>query len=213
MATLAALLKRRFRAGPDAPPAGAHEVRLLASPDAAALARAVSVLAALDQAADALRLLRKGGPGRATGAAEALRRLALLRLALVQFVDALAAAREGPLDPAAAIEGAPGGETFHRHLRAFRAQLDGCHPRMVGETETVALLRRVQDQPVLITVATRTLRPDRLTSAELARMSDFVDQVRAGWAEQVEALRAQVADQTHRLSPAELDSLPPAPAS
>lgn len=207
MAPLAALLMRRLRPSRPASPAGAAEVRLLTGPEAAALVGAAAVLAAIDQAAAALRQLRSAGSGAEPGSPEALTRLALLRYGVVQFVDALEAAEGGAPDPRAVIAGVSGGEAFHRHLRAFRAQLDGCHPRMVGETEAVALLRRVQGQPVLVAVATRTRRPDRLTPAELAQMSAFVDHVRAAWADEVEALRAGLAERTRALEPGDLERL------
>jgi hypothetical protein len=212
MVPLVALLISRLRPSRPAAPAGADEVRLLAGPEAETLARSAAVLAAIDQSAAALRLVRSGASAADPASPQALTRLALLRYGVVQFVDALEAAEGGAPDPHAVIAGVAGGEAFHRHLRAFRQQLDGCHPRMVGETEAVALLRRVQGQPVLVAVATRTRRPDRLTRAELAQMSAFVDQVRAAWAGEVEALRARLAERTRDLPPQALERLPEAPA-
>ncbi len=216
MAVLAALLRRRLRAASrPSPPPGADDVRLLDTPDAVLMAEAASTLAAIDQSMAALELLRRRSrrPAPDPHGPEALIDLALLRHGVVQFVDCFEAGRRaGGPDPGTAFGGMDGGAAFYRHLCAFRDQLSGPHARLVGVTQPVALLRRPGDQPVLVGVATRTRRPDRLTDAELAQMIAFIGHARAAWTDRLEEIRARVVDHARALSPEELDRLPSAPA-
>ncbi len=207
MAAFAALFRLRRR-GPPAAPLGALDVRLLDSPQARRLAEAAAVLAAMDQGLEALAELHARSRRRPPDprGVDALVEVALLRHGVVQFVDCYEAARGAGLmdDPD------PAGLAFYRHVRAFRDELCGPHARLVGETQTVALLRRVADRPVLAGVLTRTRRPDRLTPAELAQMLAFTRRARAACAERLEEMRAAVLDEVRTLSADELDRLPAA---
>ena len=208
MAALAARF-RRHRPGGSSAPLGVQDVRLVDSPDARMLARAAAILAAMDQALEALAELQarsRRRPPAPTGP-EALIEVALLRHGVVQFVDCLDAAHAVGLLEEVDLSGL----AFCRHLRAFRDELCGPHARLVGETQTVALLRRVADRPVLAGVATRTRRPGRLTAAELTQLLTLTGQVRAACAERLERLRATVLEQVRGLSATRLDSLPRAP--
>jgi hypothetical protein len=208
MAAFAALLRRR---GSHAP-LGAHDVRLLATPDALRLAETAAILAAMDQALQALTELRARSrrPSPGTYEAGALVEVALLRHGVVQFLDCFDAARSLGLLDEAAFGGSAEARSFYRHLRAFRDQLSGPHARLVGETQTVALLRRMGDRPVLAGLATRTRRPDRLTPAELAQLLAFFGRARAACARRLEEMRASVLDHLRRLPVDELEALPPA---
>lgn len=208
MAVAAAVFRRR-RGVPSAP-LGAHEVRLLDTPEARRLAEAAAILAAMDQAREALSEVhaRSRRPAPDPGGADAIVEIALLRHGVVQFVDSFEAARRADLLDDATFDGPGVGPAFYRHLCAFRDELSGPHARLVGETGTVALLRRVGDRPVLAGVAIRTRRPGRLTSAELAQMLAFVGLARDACAERLEQMRAAVLDQVRSLSADELETLP-----
>lgn len=216
MAVFAALFRRRPRsASPSPRPPGADDVRLLDTPDAVLMAEAASTLAAIGQslaALEALRLRSRRPPPEPHGP-DALTDLALLRHGVVQFVDCFEAGRRaGGPSPETAFGGLDGGAAFYRHLCAFRDQLSGPHARLVGSTQPVALLRRAGDQTILVGVATRTRRPDRLTEAELAQMIAFIGHARTAWTHRLEEIRERVVDQARALSPDDLDRLPPAPA-
>lgn len=208
---VAATVFRRRRGVPSAP-LGAHEVRLLDTPEARRLAEAAAILAAMDQAREALSEVhaRSRRPAPDPKGPDALAEVALLRHGVVQFVDSVEAARRADLLGDAILDGPGVGPTFYRHLCAFRDELSGPHVRLVGETGTVALLRRVGDRPVLAGVAIRTRRPGRLTSAELAQMLAFVALACAACAERLEEMRAAVLDQARGLTADELETLPAA---
>lgn len=210
MVAFAALLRRR-RQAPSAP-LGAHEVRRLDTPDGRLLAGAAAILAAMDQAFEALTELHARSRRRAPdpGGPDALGEVALLRFGLVQFVDSFDSARSAGLLEAADLDGPDGGLFFYRHLCAFRDELEGPGARLVGETEAVVLLRRIADRPVLIGVATRARRPGRLTPAELAQILSFIGRTRSACATRLEQKRSALLDRVRALSAEELDSLPAA---
>lgn len=211
MVALAALFRRRHEIA--SAPLGARDVRLLDGPQARRLAEAAAVLAAMDQALQALSELhaRSRRPAPDPRGPEALVEIALLRHGVVQFVDCFEAARRLGLAGEADAAGPSGSLTFYRHLCAFRDELMGPNARLVGQTEAVALLRHVGDRPLLAGVATRTRRPDRLTSAELAQMLAFVRRARTACAERLEHMRAAMLDHLRAFSTEQLDSLPAAP--
>lgn len=217
MASFASPFRRRGRGAPPAvAPAKNRDVRLLHGHEAALFVEAVSMLLAIDQAVQALTALRDRprSPRSRPAGPEVVADVALLRYGIVQFVDCFEAGRRpglpGPEEIFAAADAWP---TFYRHLCAFRYQLAGPQARLVGVTEAVAFLRRVNDQPVLAGVASRTLRPGRLTKPELSQMIDFMDHVRAAWSTRVDDLRGALVDQLRGLSPDQLDALPRADAS
>ncbi len=212
MRPFAALFRRRrARAAASEAPPGVDDVRLLDTPDAVLMAETASMLAAIDQAAGALEMVRQGSRRPTPDPRAALADLALLRFGVVQFVDCFEAGRRaGLVHPAEAFARLDGGLAFYRHLCAFRDELSGPHARLVGETETVALFRRVREQLILAGVATRIRRPDRLTAAEVAQILTFIGHAREVWVDQLQRLRARVADQVRDLPQERLGALPPA---
>ena len=206
---------RRGRAAPSALAPRNGDVRLVDGREATLFVEAVSMLLAIDQAVEALTALRDRArsPRSGPSGAEAIADVALLRYGIVQFVDCFEAGRRaglpGPEEIFAAADVWP---SFYRHLCAFRYQLSGPQARLVGVTQAVAFLRRVNDRPVLAGVASRTRRPDRLTRPELSQMIDFMNHVRAAWSARVDDLRGALVDQVRGLSPEQLDALPRADA-
>jgi len=174
-------------------PPGVDEVRLLESPDALRLAELAGVLAVLDQAIAAMRTLaadrRPGGD-----ASDPIVDLALLRFAMIQFVGAFKARRGSVrLTPKQAFD--PAGVKFFDHVSAFADQLGGAHARVVGQTETVVLLKRSGDRAGVLGLTTRARRPDRLTALELANLAEFMERGRAAYVEAFDRMRAKVLDE------------------
>lgn len=180
-------------------PPGVDEIRLVETPDALRLAELASLLAALDQCIEAMR--RLAAEREATRvSADPVADLALLRFAVLQFVSCFKARkRSARLTPKQAFDA--DGVKFFAHVSAFADQLAGAHPRVVGQAETVVMLRRAGDRAGLLGVVTRTRRPDRLTTPELASLADFMERGRAAYAEAFEIQRARVA--------ADVETLPP----
>lgn len=210
MAGLASLISRRLaRTRTGGSRRGFGEVRRLLSPAAEQLSNAASFLQALDQAIEALAILRRRRRRSHPSGAESLQDLALLRFGLMQFIDCLEAGGGAGLPAAEQVYGgADGGLAFYGHVRTFRDQLCGHQARLVGVSEAIAWLRRVNGRPVLQGVATRSRRPDRLTSVELAQITAFMEQARTAWARRVEDLRANLMDEVRALDAQQLDQLP-----
>jgi hypothetical protein len=135
--------------------------------------------------------------------------LALLRFGVVQFCTCFGG-RRGSARLTARQAFGSGGVRFFDHLRTLGQELEGAHPRMIGQTETVALLRRHGDALIPLSVATRVRRPDRLTRAELGRLIAFMRRGLEAYAERANALRGELGDHLRALDPEALERLPPA---
>jgi hypothetical protein len=192
-------------------PSGADDVRRLDGDSADQLAELAALIAAVEQAIVALTTLaerRRSDPsGRSAG--EAVTDLALLRFGVVQFCTCFGG-RRGSARLTARQAFGSGGVRFFDHLRTLGQELEGAHPRMIGQTETVALLRRHGDALIPLSVATRVRRPDRLTLAELGRLIAFMRRGLEAYAERANALRSELGDHLRALDPEALERLPPA---
>jgi hypothetical protein len=209
MAALASFFRRRLRrpfGGRETPPG---DQRLLNGGAAERLARATSVMKALDQAIAAITMLRRRRSAVARPNEVEVQDLALLQFGIIQYLDCLDASGPagwpGPEEIYGCVEG---GLTFCGHLRTFRDQLCGPHARLVGASEAIALLRRVHGQAVLQGVVARSRRPDRLTSSELAQMIQFMERARGSWMRRLTETHRDLLDELRVLSPQELDELP-----
>lgn len=187
-------------------PPGVDEVRLIESEDGRRLAELAGLLTALDQAIEAMRILAAGRKAEA-GPAEQLTDVALLRFAMVQFVGCFKGRRGSVrLTPRLAFD--PAGVKFFDHVSVFADELSGAHARVVGQSETVALLKRAGDRAGVISVITRARRPDRLTAAELANLAEFMESGRRAYAEAVDQTRGRVMAEVEAMEAADLLALP-----
>ncbi len=196
----------RIRATPSrALPPGADEIRLLETPEALRLAELAGVLGVLDQAIHALESL---SGARRTGAAttDPVTDIALLRFGLVQFTGCFRRTRGSDrLTPRQAF--GTDGAKFFEHVSSLTEQLTGDHARVVGEVETVVLLKRSGDLAGVVGLTTRTRRPDRLTSIELASLVAFMERGRAAYRTVFDATRTTVMSEVERLGPQALLAL------
>lgn len=199
--------KRRARPEPArGPPPGVDEVRRVESPAGLRLAELAGLLTALDQAIEAMRRLAAGRTGEA-GPAEHLADVALLRFAMVQFVGCFKGRRgSARLTPKQAFD--PAGAKFFDHVSAFADELSGAHARMVGQVETVVLLKRAGDRAGVVGLITRARRPDRLTTTELTHLAEFMERGRRAYAQAFDRARAQVMAEVEAMEAAELLALP-----
>jgi hypothetical protein len=187
-------------------PPGADEVRLLESPEGLRLAELAGLLTALDQAIEAMRRLAADRKAEA-GPAEQLADVALLRFAMVQFVACFKGRRgSARLTPKQAFD--PAGVKFFEHVSVFADQLTGAHARVVGQTETVVLLKRAGDRVGVLGLTTRARRPERLTSMELANLAEFMTRGREAYADLFDQTRARVLVQVEELEAEDLLALP-----
>lgn len=205
-----ALWKERSRRDPRSPPVrrppGVDEVRLVESPEGRRLAELAGLLTALDQAIEAMRTLAAGRKA-AAAPAEQLADVALLRFAVVQFVSCFKGRRGSVrLTPKQAFD--PAGAKFFDHVSAFADELSGAHARVVGQTETVVLLKRAGDRAGVIGLITRARRPDRLTAAELSNLAAFMERGRGAYVGAFDRTRARVMAEVEAMEAAELLALP-----
>lgn len=186
-------------------PPGVDEIRLLQTASARKLAELAGLIASLDQAIAAMRRLENDRV-QSRVSTDPVADLALLRFAMVQFVDCFVA-RKGSarLTPSKAFD--PTGVKFFDHVAEFAAQLSGPHARVVGQTETVVLLRRAEDRVGVVGLTTRSRRPERLTRPELASLAEFMEQGRAVYAGVFEATRLKVMSEVERMTPDKLLAL------
>ncbi len=195
----------RPAAGRGLPP-GVDEVRLVESAEALRLAELAGILTTLDQAIEAMRMLAAGRKAEA-GPAEQLTDVALLRFAMVQFVGCFKGRRSSVrLTPRQAFD--PAGVKFFDHVSAFADELSGAHARMVGQAETVVLLKRAGDRAGVVGLITRARRPDRLTASELSNLAEFMERGRRAYAEAFDRTRARVMADVEAMAAAELLALP-----
>lgn len=195
----------RGRTSHRALPPGVDEVRLLRSANALKLAELAGIISAIDQSIAAMRRLETDR-AQSRASTDPVADLALLRFGVVQFVDCFVA-RKGSarLTPKKAFD--PAGMKFFNHVADFADQLSGSHPRVVGQTETVVLLKRAAERAGVVGLTTRARRPERLTRPELASLAEFMEQGRAVYAGVFEATRLKVMAEVERMTPEKLLAL------
>ena len=186
-------------------PPGVDEVRLLETTDALTLAELAAVLAALDQSIEAMGKLASDRDS-ARASTDGVTDLALLRFAIVQFVSCFTARRGSPrLTPKKAFDAA--GVKFFAHVAAFADQLNGAHARVVGETETVVLLKRDGHRAGVLGLTTRARRPERLTTLELNSLIEFMQRGRDAYIQAFEQARVKVLGEVEAMTAGELLAL------
>ncbi len=186
-------------------PPGVDEIRLLQTAGARRMAEVAGIVASLDQAIAAMRRLESDRV-QSRVSTDPVADLALLRFAMVQFVDCFVA-RKGSvrLAPSKAFDAS--GVKFFDHVAEFAGQLSGSHARVVGQTEAVVLLRRAGERVGVVGLTTRARRPERLTRPELASLAQFMEQGRAVYAGMLEAARLKVLSEVERMTPDKLLAL------
>ncbi|GAA0629332.1 hypothetical protein GCM10009422_28460 [Brevundimonas kwangchunensis] len=198
---LRAWIDRRLSRGATPPrglPPGVDEVRLLKSANALKLAELAGIIGALDQSIVAMRSL-EADRAQSRASTDPVTDLALLRFAIVQFVDCFTARRgSARLTPKKAFDEA--GVKFFGYVVEFANQLSGAHARVVGETETVVLLKRSGERAGVIGLTTRARRPERLTRPELASLAAFMETGRAAYAGLFDDTRQKVMDEVERMT-------------
>ena len=194
-------------------PPGANDVRLLLSGEAETLTRLVALTTTARQSVVALRTLadrRRKASADVRSETDEVTDMALLRFALLQFVSCFAARRDPvKLTPGQAF--GPSGARFFRHVRAFADELSGASPRLAGRVEAVALLRVQDDQAAVLSVTTRSRRPDRLTAVELAQLIEFMEGGVQAYADRASEVRAALTEAARAMDAADLLALPSAP--
>jgi hypothetical protein len=205
---------RRDQAGAAARlPPGANDVRPLLSSEAEILTQLGALTTATHQSVVALRTLaerRRGAPAGPRSETDEVTDMALLRFALLQFVQCFAVRRDPvKLTPSQAFGSS--GARFFKHVRAFADELSGAGPRLVGRVEAVALLRVHEGRAAALSVTTRSRRPDRLTAVELAQLIDFMESGVQAYAERAAERRTTLTETVRAMDPAELVALPHAP--